>query len=83
MSKYPDQEENLNPIPEAVIAMTLYSSEYSKQSGGSMDFYKSLNPARQRQCAELLNRVKQSMVNHNYCLHKSDYDLETEENLEA
>lgn len=61
-----DQTENLNPTPEAVIAMTLYGKEYSEQMGGSMDFYNSLSISRQLRCADLLDRIKEAMVKHSH-----------------
>jgi hypothetical protein len=34
-----DQTRNLNPHKFAVAAMWLFGAEYSKQGGGSMDFW--------------------------------------------
>jgi hypothetical protein len=45
-----DQTRNLNPTFEARIAMIVWGDEYSKQDGGSMDFWDSLNDVRKRRC---------------------------------
>jgi len=34
-----DQTRNLHPHAEAIAAMWLWGREYSRQSGGSMDFW--------------------------------------------
>lgn len=59
-----DQKRNLNPIPEAVIAMLIWGEEYSEQRGGSMDFWDSLSYRTQEQCREMLEKIRQAMVNH-------------------
>lgn len=51
--------ENINPTPEAVVAMTLWSKEYAfGQRGGSMDFWHSLSDYQKRICKELVERVR-------------------------
>lgn len=45
-----DQTRNLNPTPDARVAMIVWGEEYSKQKGGSMDFWDSLDELRQRKC---------------------------------
>lgn len=62
-----NQKRNLNPTAEAIVAMLMWSDEYSKQNGGSMDFYDSLSFARKKQCIasvhsiiEAAERVKQN-----------------------
>lgn len=53
-----DQTRNLNPTPQALVAMWIWGSEYAAQGGGSMDFYDSLSLARQRQCDECVEKMK-------------------------
>lgn len=49
---------NLNPHAEARLAMAIWSHEYAhEQRGGSMDFWDSLSPSRQRLCVDLLDEV--------------------------
>ena len=45
-----DQERNLNPTPEARVAMITYGKEYAKQKGGSMDFWDSLDEDTKHRC---------------------------------
>lgn len=45
-----DQLRNLNPTPEARVAMIIWSKEYSQQGGGSMDFWDGLDNDRRRKC---------------------------------
>lgn len=45
-----NQQRNLNPTPEARVAMITYGKEYSKQRGGSMDFWDSLPEDIKRRC---------------------------------
>ena len=46
----PDQTRNLNPTPEAKVAMIIWGSDYAAQRGGSMDFWDSLDRVRQIRC---------------------------------
>lgn len=46
-------KRNLNPTPAARVAMIIWGDEYSRQSGGSMDFWGSLDAGRKR-CCELV-----------------------------
>lgn len=48
---YPDQTRNLNPTPEARVAMIIWGKEYVAQGGGSMDFWDKLSPVRKKRCA--------------------------------
>lgn len=41
---------NLNPTPEARVAMIIWGKEYSRQGGGSMDFYDRLDDDRKVRC---------------------------------
>lgn len=45
-----DQKRNLNPTSEAKVAMIIWGQEYSKQNGGSMDFWDGLSEDRKRRC---------------------------------
>lgn len=49
-SEYPDQTRNLNPTPQARVAMIVYGNEYSRFRGGSMDFWDHLSIVRKRRC---------------------------------
>lgn len=52
------EQRNLNPTPEALIAMMIWGKEYSEQRGGSMDFWDTLGTSRKLQCFEGLNKIK-------------------------
>lgn len=45
-----DETRNLNPTPEARVAMIIWGDEYSKLGGGSMDFWDSLPADRKHRC---------------------------------
>lgn len=51
---------NLNPHKPARLAMALWGNEYSKQLGGSMDFWDKLTPELQRRCRELVAEIMAS-----------------------
>lgn len=51
--------ENINPTAEAVAAMSLWGDRYSKQNGGSMDFWHSLAPFEQERCRNLVKRIRE------------------------
>lgn len=55
-----DQRRNLNPTSEAIMAMALWGARYAAQRGGSMDFWDTLNPAEQKLCAELVERIREA-----------------------
>ena len=57
-----DQERNLNPVPEALVAMWIWGSEYAAQNGGSMDFYDRLSASRQRACARAVEQMKLALA---------------------
>lgn len=59
-----DQTRNLNPTPEAIIAMCIWGAEYGAQNGGSMDFYDKLNLARKRQCEDIVRKIKEAIERH-------------------
>jgi hypothetical protein len=44
------QSRNLNPTPEAKVAMIIWGHEYSHFPGGSMDFWDSLPEDKKRRC---------------------------------
>ena len=52
-----DQTRNLNPTPEAKVAMIIWGGEYSRQSGGSMDFWDRLCPDRKARCAMVVTEL--------------------------
>jgi len=52
-----DQTRNLNPTAEAIVAMNIWSEEYSQQDGGSMDFYDTLSIARKKQCIQTVDNI--------------------------
>lgn len=57
--------ENLNPTPEARLAMVIWSHEYAfEQRGGVMDFWHSLSPGRQSTCRQLLGDVARAAKAH-------------------
>lgn len=48
-------DRNLNPIPEARLAVVIRGHEYAhKQRGGSMDFRDSIGPSTQKICKDVL-----------------------------
>lgn len=61
---YQNQTINLNPTPEAVCAMYIYSAEYAAQRGGSMDFWGKLSENQQSVCRRLLNEIAKAKNNH-------------------
>lgn len=56
--------ENINPTPEAVVAMSLYCDGYAAQRGGSMDFWEALPESKQRRCIELLEDIRRAERAH-------------------
>jgi hypothetical protein len=52
-----DQTRNLNPHKAAVAAMYIYGGDYSRQGGGSMDFWDALPEYRKNVCRELVKDV--------------------------
>lgn len=66
-----EPRDNLNPTPEARLAMALWSHEYAyEQRGGVMDFWHSIGMARQRICRGLLRDVARAAVRHGISLDK-------------
>lgn len=57
-------KRNLNPTPEAVVAMWLYGQEYSQQIGGSMDFWDKLSEGRKQSCRDIVRRVLEAVRAH-------------------
>ena len=58
MGNHPDQTRNLNPIPEALVAMIIWGKEYSQQGGGSMDFWDGLDADRKHRCVCVVSRIE-------------------------
>lgn len=50
--------ENLNPTPEAVIAMEIFCDGYANQRGGSMDFWDSLYDSQKDRCRLALAKIR-------------------------
>lgn len=57
--EYPDQTRNLNPTPEARVAMIVWGREYAAQRGGSMDFWDSLDDERKARCLHVVDALKE------------------------
>lgn len=55
-----DQRRNLNPTAPAYAAMALFGYRYSKQKGGSMDFWDSLSDYDKRTCTELAELIRKA-----------------------
>lgn len=55
---------NLNPTAEAVVAMNLWGYTYSRQNGGSMDFWDSLSASEKMRCTDLVQRVREADRKH-------------------
>lgn len=51
-------KRNLDPTAPAVGAMTMWGDRYSKQNGGSMDFWDSLTGYEQKFCEEIADKVR-------------------------
>ena len=52
------KDRNLNPHKPARAAMYVYSTRYSQQTGGSMDFWDKLTESEKRLCRELVNEIQ-------------------------
>jgi hypothetical protein len=48
---------NLNPHKPAVIAMSMWGEEYSRQGVGSMEFWDKLSQLRKQICREVVARL--------------------------
>jgi hypothetical protein len=57
--------ENINPTPEAVMAMELWCHHYVAQTGGSMDFWNDLSESGKRRCQDAVARILAAAVCHN------------------
>ena len=53
-----DQTRNLNPTPEARVAMIIWGHEYSQQAGGSMDFWDKLGHTQKRKCKIIVEELR-------------------------
>lgn len=51
-------DHNLHPHAEAVLAMTIWGYEYSRQSGGCMDFWDALPGYRKHIVRSTLDRIQ-------------------------
>ena len=52
-----DQTRNLDPHRPAKCAMWLYGHEYSKQGGGSMDFWDKLTKSQKETCRRMAEDI--------------------------
>lgn len=52
------QQRNLNPIPEARVAMIIWGKEYSQQGGGSMDFWDRLSEEKKLRCSVVVEELQ-------------------------
>lgn len=57
-------KRNIDPTPEAYIAMSMWGQRYSAQRGGSMDFWDSLTGGEQRLCNDVLAKVLEAHKRH-------------------
>lgn len=55
---------NINPTPEAVLAMSIWGSRYAAQRGGSMDFWDKLTESEQRRCRDLAEQFRKADKAH-------------------
>jgi hypothetical protein len=51
---------NLDPHAAAVVAMCMWGERYSKQNGGSMDFWDALTPSEKRLCSEIAKKCRKA-----------------------
>lgn len=54
------ESRNLHPHKAAVAAMWLYGSAYSRQCGGSMDFWDALPNSSKRLCRDLVKEIEKA-----------------------
>ena len=57
MTEQQKAKRNLNPHKPALIAMALWGSRYSRQNGGSMEFWDSLSSSEQQICRDIVKRL--------------------------
>jgi len=57
MSEVKDQKRNLDPHRPAKCAMWLYGDRYSKQGGGSMDFWDRLSESEKYTCRRMARDI--------------------------
>lgn len=58
-----DKTRNLHPTKEAQVAMIIWGDEYSKQNGGSMDFWDQLSKGRQHRCELVVSEILRNEPN--------------------
>ena len=56
-----DQTRNLNPTPEARVAMIIWGDAYSSFGGGSMDFWDGLSDTAKRRCRLVVEELKKHL----------------------
>ncbi len=57
-------KRNLRPTPEAVAAMWLWGKRYSKQRGGSMDFWDGLSESEKRLARNCVEQILAAHTAH-------------------
>ena len=55
-----EQQHNLHPHKEAVIAMWLFGSDYAKKGLGSMDYYNQLEPSTKKLIGKMLSEIEEA-----------------------
>jgi hypothetical protein len=55
-------KRNLNPHAEAVAAMWMWGERYSKQGGGSMDFWDALSDYERSLCVQMVTQIQKNKV---------------------
>ena len=58
MTENDRSSRNLDPHDAARAAMWLFGSQYSKQAGGSMDFWDSLSAFDKEMCREMVREIR-------------------------
>jgi hypothetical protein len=59
------QTRNFNPHKAAWAAMYLFGERYSRQNGGSMDFWDTLSESEKRLCRYLVKVIEESPAEPN------------------
>jgi hypothetical protein len=55
---------DLNPTPEARLAMAIWSEAYARGRLGSMGFWESLSDSRKETCRRCLGEIAASAIKH-------------------
>jgi hypothetical protein len=57
-------DDDMNPTPEAYVAMSIFADEYGAQARGCMGFLKSLAPYQRQRVKELLRDISKAAKSH-------------------